>query len=814
VGNPTVVCYGGASSLSLATTYTLGGISYQWSTATSSVGPYTAISGATVASYTDPSIIAATWYQAVATCSSSGLSATATPVQVILQTSPVYAPVPFLESFDNVWQNRCDIRNVPVTANWDDFPTTGNNSWRRQNDGISAGWTNPTFGTVTPIGTGCADFHSSSATAMTTGDLDLFVNMGGTGNYVLSFYNYNSSGSDSLLVFFSNNAGFSFSQIGSYNLATSWTKQTITLGSVASPSCIVRFRGVSDLGFSDVGIDSVSVFTATCSVTPSVGSIVGPNNVNIGTTNSYSLTSSAGNIQWYQASSASGPWSPIAGATTTPVSLLASPGGTVYYSVVASGVGCTSFTSSVYAVTVAPLPGDMPCGPTANTNFSSTTYYYLDNYTSQPNEVMPTGGSCSTNTTWCIASVENSHWFTFVAPPSGNVSVQSPGFDTQLAVWNATNCADLTTSGSTATLIAANDDDPNYISHGGVVYSSYLTATCLTPGATYYLQLDSYSAASPSDSTRIVITDLGYNSFTGLSPAYCLPNNTTATLSPNFPGGYFTLDASTNTITAFSPSVAGVGSHTIMYTVNGCTSSSVVAVSNQPTVTASAGSGTVCAGGSTPLSANGASTYTWSTGATGNVIAVTPTTTTTFSVSGNNGSGCIGTGTVNVVVNALPGVSLTAAQTTVCVNGSTVALTGSPAGGAYTGSNVTTGVFTPGATAGTFVPGYAITSSVTGCSNSASVTIIVTACTGVNTIAGKQNAILVYPNPNTGVFVVEFNNGYPKTIEVCDLTGRTVLSEKTLLDKIQLDITALSNGIYFVKVYSSEATEVIKIIKE
>jgi len=248
----------------------------------------------------------------------------------------------------------------------------------------------------------------------------------------------------------------------------------------------------------------------------------------------------------------------------------------------------------------------------------------------------------------------------------------------------------------------------------------------------------------------------------------------------------------------------------------GCTASTSIAITvgGSPSITATAGTGTVCAGGSTALNANGASTYTWNTGATGNIIAVTPSTTTTYTVTGDNGSGCVGTATVDVFVNPLPTVSLSAGSTTACTNGPTIALTGSPAGGAYTGTNVTTGVFTPGATAGTFVPGYAFTNTVTGCSNSASVTIIVSVCTDINSKVSSLKGLAVYPNPNLGEFTVELANGLNKTIELTDLTGRIILTESTTNDKLNVNISTLANGVYFVKVQSNNTVEIIKLIKQ
>ncbi|HYV92675.1 MAG TPA: MopE-related protein, partial [Chitinophagales bacterium] len=129
--------------------------------------------------------------------------------------------------------------------------------------------------------------------------------------------------------------------------------------------------------------------------------------------------------------------------------------------------------------------------------------------TVDPDEVSPPRGTCSASGYWCnntSSNLSNSLWFSFVAPASGNVTIQSPDFDTQLALWKVSDCADY----STYTLVDASDDEPNYAAHGGVIYSSYMGSyNCshqLVPGETYYVQLDPWSA---NGSTRIVLTDAG-----------------------------------------------------------------------------------------------------------------------------------------------------------------------------------------------------------------------------------------------------------------------------------------------------------------
>jgi hypothetical protein len=253
----------------------------------------------------------------------------------------------------------------------------------------------------------------------------------------------------------------------------------------------------------------------------------------------------------------------------------------------------------------------------------------------------------------------------------------------------------------------------------------------------------------------------------------------------------------------------------VKYNKPGCTSPRIpvtLTVSPQPTVNAVASSPSVCAGSNNTLTASGAISYTWSNGPTTTVTVVNPTVTSTYTVTGSDNF-CTNTATVTVNVTALPSLTLTAAQTTVCTNGPTVTLTGSPAGGAYSGSNVTGNVFTPGASAGTFMPVYSYTSPVTGCSNSTSDTIVVSTCTGLD----KQNAtggLSVYPNPNAGEFTIELNNGSEKTIEVSDLTGRVIFKSSSLKDKTNVNLNSFANGVYFVKIQSNDITEIIKVVKQ
>lgn len=100
---------------------------------------------------------------------------------------------------------------------------------------------------------------------------------------------------------------------------------------------------------------------------------------------------------------------------------------------------------------------------------------------------------------WVEPEINNSVWFTFVAPASGVIDIDlcGPGltdFDTQVALYQATNCADF----STFTFVAANDDLENQCQSGSDIWASQLI-TCVTPGQTYYILVDGFDLGATAE---------------------------------------------------------------------------------------------------------------------------------------------------------------------------------------------------------------------------------------------------------------------------------------------------------------------------
>ena len=92
---------------------------------------------------------------------------------------------------------------------------------------------------------------------------------------------------------------------------------------------------------------------------------------------------------------------------------------------------------------------------------------------------------------------------------------------------------------------------------------------------------------------------------------------------------------------AFTPSMSGT------YTVNGTDANcckgkatKTITVNQLPMITASSSTVSLCMGGTATLTAGGADTYTWSTGATTVNVAVSPTITATYTLVGTDVNGC------------------------------------------------------------------------------------------------------------------------------------------------------------------------------
>jgi len=73
--------------------------------------------------------------------------------------------------------------------------------------------------------------------------------------------------------------------------------------------------------------------------------------------------------------------------------------------------------------------------------------------------------------------------------------------------------------------------------------------------------------------------------------------------------------------------------------------------------------------------------------------------------------------------------------------------------------------------------------------------------------------IKLYPNPNNGSFYLEHKN---KNIcyQIFDINGRLLKEEKNISTLSTVDISAFTNGLYFIRCYNSEYQKFFKIVKQ
>ncbi|MBR1765872.1 MAG: T9SS type A sorting domain-containing protein, partial [Bacteroidales bacterium] len=72
-------------------------------------------------------------------------------------------------------------------------------------------------------------------------------------------------------------------------------------------------------------------------------------------------------------------------------------------------------------------------------------------------------------------------------------------------------------------------------------------------------------------------------------------------------------------------------------------------------------------------------------------------------------------------------------------------------------------------------------------------------------------AIRLYPNPATTSVTIEGVEGNA-TVTIVDMNGREVYSTGTQASNLQIDLTGLAQGAYFVRIATEQTTAIRKLI--
>jgi subtilisin-like proprotein convertase family protein len=183
-----------------------------------------------------------------------------------------------------------------------------------------------------------------------------------------------------------------------------------------------------------------------------------------------------------------------------------------------------------------------------------------------------------------------------------------------------------------------------------------------------------------------------------------------------------------------------------------------------------------------------------------------PAATTTYTVTATTAAGCTASATTRVTVNPLPVVAIGSIPDTVCISDQLIALPATPAGGTWTGIGVSGTNFVPPATSvGTYTLTYTYTSAA-GCATTATKKVSVKECPE-RIILLRDNAVLLYPNPNSGQFNIRINSVLYNNLVMKVFANNGVLVRTQQLNGlawgrvVPIDLTNLPGGVYMVKFY-------------
>ncbi|MES2134452.1 MAG: gliding motility-associated C-terminal domain-containing protein [Bacteroidota bacterium] len=358
-------------------------------------------------------------------------------------------------------------------------------------------------------------------------------------------------------------------------------------------------------------------------------------------------------------------------------------------------------------------------GGTPGTDFASIWYYNGSawlNIGTVPQSAVT--ASCSGQGTWSAANI--------VLPASANNNPNvkigfcwknnddGVGTDPSVAIDN------ITLSALTSTPVPVISFTlPSPVCRSNTITATFTSTTSLTTFTWSASSPNVVFSAANSGTTNISFTNAGTYTIsltgcqgsscgTGTSTIQVLPTPTVnVTASPTVvctPGGSSTLtatggpSASSYTWTASSgPAIPNVSvtvvsptattNYTVLTSIPGCTTGVTfnVPVAPAPTITVTPNS-SICSSQSITLIASGGSTYTWSpsgslSSANGSPVTASPTITTTYTVTGNNGV-CSNTAAVTVSVTSSASATITSSNSTIC-SGQSTTLTAS-GGSTYT----------------------------------------------------------------------------------------------------------------------------------
>jgi gliding motility-associated-like protein len=399
--------------------------------------------------------------------------------------------------------------------------------------------------------------------------------------------------------------------------------------------------------------NSACSFTLTATMP---GSLVGGANVTVNSVKtciggSAILTASGG---------ASYSWAP-GGQTTTSYTAPTATAGTTTYTVTGKGATCGSDTA-IATVIVSPVQN-------ATFSYNPATVCKAGGTNPQPVLAGTPGGTFSCPADGSLVINPNSGVIDLSLTPLGTYTVTySLAAPCPAQSTSVINIVSVPKADFTLGIYCQNDPNPSpafvnggsagvFSSTAGLVFKSTTTGEINLAASTigtYTVTNSINSPGCPPVSATSTITIKPFPIVTVNNQTVCTGSSTT--LKASGAATYVWSDASNADTLKNSP--PSTQSYTVTGTTAGCSSSKVgtITVNSYPIVTVN--NPTICAGAApTKLTASGAATYLWSTGASINNVTVSPASTTVYTITGTSKS-CSTKAIATITVNPLPVIAV------------------------------------------------------------------------------------------------------------------------------------------------------------
>lgn len=529
----------------------------------------------------------------------------------------------------------------------------------------------------------------------------------------------------------------------------------------------------------------VKTITSTVTVNPITPLTV--NSVTICSSTSATLTAT-GSVNYS--------WTPSTGlSSTTGSSVVANPANTTVYTITGSGGPC-AVSPATATVTVLPAPvltanSQTICSSgSATLNASGATSY---TWSPATNLSSVSGGTVVANPpVTTVYTLNGSNGSCTASPITVTVNVVTTP---TVTVNSSTICP-----GGTATLTASGATTYTW---GPATNLSSINGSVVTanPASTTVYTVSGTIANCGGGIAGSTVTVLSVPVISVNSESICPAG--TATLTASGAANYTwtpaaTLSSSTGNSVTASPAATTV--YTITATSGVCAIAPVtatVSVVSNPVITSA--SQTVCGTASAVLTANGATSYTWSpaTGlstTTGNMVTANPQTTMVYTITGGNGSCQASPVTVTVTVVQLPVLSVS--STSLCASGSAILTVSGASSYSWTPSSslsASTGSIVTANPASTTI--YTVIGTFNTCTVAATSTLIVVPVnnadfnypSSVYCLSSSANPVPVITGVTGGSF-----NALPAGLAIDPITG---IIDMSLSSQNSYTVSYTTNGV-------------------